>query len=373
MPFPSRNLYLPAPPATVLVLAAAFALSGPADAAPPQRQQCDQQDSGARIKCKFGNIIEQQQASVEMISFMPGFPQSQKDALVEQVNRNRRAQGRSAEEDFKTLAKKAHPKCQVLEITGDGIGDDDGVCKGNEECVEVAGDQIGNDDGVCKPRNGKNRETCVEICDQEGLNSDPDNFDDDPNQDSQGRDVERHLDEVTNQYIELNEMLEEDLQVRAAARILTENGDPCAQVFAARHNINFVAFTLGFAETMQAGHNVLENFCRQDVLGNNVSAPCAVSAGIAGIARVTLAVLQFDDGNVNSDTIDGTYACLQSLNTSAGETNQSLDAIQTKLNTLEQMMNSLQNEVAEVKTLVTTPLGRREGFPAGNGDNRRGN
>ena len=38
----------------------------------------------------------------------------------------------------------------VSEVIDDGIGDDDGVCEGDEECVEVVGDGIGDEDGVCE-------------------------------------------------------------------------------------------------------------------------------------------------------------------------------------------------------------------------------
>ena len=36
-----------------------------------------------------------------------------------------------------------------VEVLGDGIGNEDGVCTSGEACVEVLGDGIGNEDGVC--------------------------------------------------------------------------------------------------------------------------------------------------------------------------------------------------------------------------------
>lgn len=191
---------------------------------PPAPATCDQQDSGERIKCKFGNLIDQEQTTAGMISSMPEATEAQKRALMNKSVQTSRAHGRTSEEDFKQLTKKASPQCQIREIEGDGVGDDDGVCKGNEDCVEAMNDQIGNDDGICRPRNGKNREACVEICDAETINSDPDNFDDDPNQESLGQDVEAQLDEATEQYVEINEMLDEEMQLRAAASILAANG-----------------------------------------------------------------------------------------------------------------------------------------------------
>jgi len=347
----------------VFATLAALALSGVALAAPPTPQTCDDADSGTRIKCRFGNIVEQQKKTAEMIDLGANFPESQKEALRKQVERTSRARNRTSAEDYKQITKKPRPVCQVLEIDGDGVGDDDGVCKGNEDCVEVAGDQIGNDDGICRPLNGRNREACVEICDDEAINSDPDNFDDDPTQESLGADVEEHLDELTDQYVELNEMLEQDMQLRSAARVMSANGDPCAVVIAARQNANLVAFTVGFADGARMGADIAEAFCRQDAAGFNSSVACSVSEGIAGVARIIAGAMQFGDADISSNTLDASYACLQSLNTAVGESNSDLDAIQSQLNTLQQMVDSLQRELGEVKLLVTTPLGRREGFP----------
>lgn len=385
MPGATRLHTFPRLPATALALLATIAFAAPLAAQPPPAPEtCEQADSGERLKCKFGNIVAQQQAASDMITFMPNVPEVQKQGLRNQVQRNSRAQGRTQASEFKQLTKKSKTSCQVLEIAGDGVGDDDGVCEPNEDCVEVLGDQIGDDDGVCQPRNGRNRETCVEICDAEAIDSDPDNFDDDPTQDSLGHDQEEQLDDITQQYMELNEMLDQEAQLRAAASLLAGTGEPCAAVIAARANTNTFAFLVGLADGTRIGADIAERFCDQSVFGANTAAVCSVIEGIAGAAKVTATVFQFGDATVDSDTIDASYTCLKSLDTdlqtlgtdlqgvsdSVGDSNAALASLQAQVNGLQQQINGLrqmvdqvQAGVTEVQRLVSTPLGQREGFP----------
>jgi hypothetical protein len=379
--------------ASALALLASLSFVTSISAQPPAPSVCDQQDSGERIRCRFGNIISQQRASAEMIAFMPSVPEKQKQALMKQVERNDRARGRTLAEEFKQLTKKSKTACQVLEIAGDNMGDDDGVCTGNEDCVEVMGDQIGDDDGICRPRNGRNREACVEICDEEAINSDPGNFDDDPTQPSLGKDVEEQLDDITDQYVELNQMLEQEAQLRSAAGILAGSGDPCATVIAARANVNTFAFLVGLAGGLRMGADIAERFCDQTAFGVNTAAVCSVIEGIAGAGQITATIFQFGDSSVDSDTADASFACLKSLSgdlgtlsadvgtlssdvrgigSAVGDGNAALAAIQTRiddlqlqLNGLRQMVDGVRGQVAEVRQLLSTPQGQREGFPGG--------
>jgi hypothetical protein len=381
----SLSLFSRLQPLALFSVLACFASPGPALAQPPPAPEtCDQQDSGARIKCKFGNIIAQQQSTAEMISSMPETSEAQRRALTNKAGQASRAHTRTSEVDFKQLTKKASPQCQIREIEGDGIGNDDGVCKGNEDCLEALNDQIGNDDGICHPRNGRNRETCVEICDAEAINSDPDNFDDDPNQESLGRDVEEQLDEVTEQYVEINDMLGEDAQLRAAVSILAANGDSCAAVITARSNDILLAALLAGDETLRGIADIFERICDQSVLGSNASIACVVLETAAALGSLANATFQSIEGQIDSDTMDQSFACLKgvslsvgasggsadtvhtkldSLRVSAGENDAALDSIQVRLDTLQQRVTELQQEITNVKTLLNTPQGRRDEFP----------
>ena len=187
-----------------LALFACLALADTAGAVPPVPADCDAVvDSGERIQCKYGNIVEQQLETAAMLANLPDLPQSQQQALMNQANRAENARSRASPIDFQQLTRKTESTCQVVELLIADMpvmgGDGDGICTMGETCSEVIGDGIGNDDGECSPRQGAKREVCVELCDAEALNSD-ENFD----EAGIGGDVEGQLDEMTDQYVELN-------------------------------------------------------------------------------------------------------------------------------------------------------------------------
>ena len=201
-------------PHILAIAATAFVLSaGVVTAAPPTPQACSDPDLGARVRCKFDNVVAQQDTTTDMLTQMPEIPDTQKQALMNQRDRLMTAFGRTTDDDYKQLAKKKDPKCQVAEVMNDGKGDDDGICTGNEDCLEVIGDQIGDDIQPCKTT-GKpsDREVCVEICDSMAVNSNPDNFD----ENGRGKDLEDELDDATEQYEALNQVLEEVVMLRSA-------------------------------------------------------------------------------------------------------------------------------------------------------------
>jgi len=358
----------------------------------PVRDACVQTDSGERIKCKFGNVIEQQRGAAEMIGQMGMLPGNQVDALMKQVERAGKAQGRTDAMSFKQLTKKSNVDCQVQEIIGDGKGDDDGICTGGEDCAEVIGDQIGNDDGICKPVNGAKRETCVQICDAPGINGNPDNFDDDPASNSAGQEIEESLDDLTDQYEDINTMLaNQPLDVGVESATFAATG-ACATVHRARPNANTVAFIVGAAEGARVAADIAERFCDQSVFGANTSAVCAVIEGVAGAGKIVAVALQFEDGDITSNVIDSTYACLQETSEATaaavdavgdvsddisavdlrvavvGQQVQTLDqrvvVLDQKVNELAQNLQAVQLTLVEVIRLLNTPQGKRPGFSA---------
>lgn len=381
-------------PAIMLAIFAAASLwaVSPAQAQAPVRDICDQTDSGERIKCKFGNVIEQQRGTADMIQQMGMLPGNQVDALMKQVERAGKAQGRTGAMSFKQLTKKSEVDCQVQEVIGDGKGDDDGICTSGEDCAEVIGDQIGNDDGICKPQNGAKREMCVQICDSAAVNDNPGNFDDDPASNSADAEIEETLDDLTDQYEEINSMLaNQPLDVGVESVALAATG-ACANVHRARPNANTVAFIVGAAEGARVAADIAERFCDQSVFGANTSAVCAVIEGIAGAGRIVAVALQFEDGDITSNTIDSTYACLQETSDATaaavdavgdvsddisavdlrvaivGQQVQNLDqrvvVLDQKVNLLAQNLEAVQLTLVEVIRLLNTPQGKRPGFNA---------
>jgi hypothetical protein len=327
-------------------------------------QNCDQTDSGERIKCKFNNILDQQEAAVGMLGENNSIPPSQRQAMQNQMTRSQRAQGRADSEDFKQLTKRSKTECQVAEIIGDGFGDDDGICKGgNEDCVEVLGDGIGDDDGICQQTGmPSQREVCAQICDAEAINANPNNFDDDPGQDSLGRDLEEQLNESAEQFVELNDTLESEMALQAAFRSSVANGDPCAAIFDSRPTFNASLIASQLAVTLRGIAGQAQPVCQFDISGFNGAIACVITETIAAIAEVIDDSLSMVDEEVDSDTIDASYACLGNLNASVGETNDALADITNQLQDVQSDLDLLQEQVSETNRLLVTPQGQREGF-----------
>jgi len=345
-------------------IAAGWLVAASAAGAAPPMKDCNQPDSGERIKCKFDNLLDQQEAAVDMLGESQSIPPSQRQAMKNQMARSKRAQGRAASEDFKQLTKKSKTACQVAEIIGDGLGDDDGICKGgNEDCVEVLDDGIGDDDGICQ-RTGKpsEREVCAQICDAEAINANPDNFDDDPSQDSQGRDLEEQLDESAEQFAELNDSLTSEMAVRSSFRAAVANGDPCAAIFGSRPSFNSSLIASQLAVTLRGIAGQAQPVCQFDISGFNGAIGCIITETAAAIAELIDDSLSLQDEEIDSDTVDASYACLGNLNASVGETNGALDDIMKQLQDVQSRLSLLQAQIAETNRLLLEPQGQREGF-----------
>ena len=311
--------------AAAFVLLASLALVAPARAQAPMPVDCDTEepdDSGARINCKFGNLIAQQIETATMMDGIPGLPQNQKDQIMDQAMRASNARGRATDEAFRGLTRRPDPTCQLVEFLDEGMpvggGNNDGICQMGETCSEVLGDGIGDDDGVCQPRQGARREICVQICDEEGIALDEENFDDDPFSNSRGRDTEDQLDDITDQYVELNSLMGSQAQLQSAASILAANGNSCSALITRRANTTAFIIAVVAADTARGVADILERGCDQTAFGFNGSTVCIVTETVASVARLISTGFEFSDASIDSDTIDVSYECLGDLSTEVG-------------------------------------------------------
>lgn len=337
-------------------------VSHPAVAQPPSPVLCDQQETGDRIKCKFGNIMDQQNTATDMLGNMPSIPDRQKKAMVNLADRSNRAKNRTHASDFKQLTKKSNPQCQIAELLDDLKGDDDGICRGNEVCLEVLNDGIGNDDEICVTK-GKpsEREVCVQICDSEAISSNPDNFDD-PMQDSLARDLEEQLDETTAQYVELNSSLETQTNKQAQFSALVAANNPCAAVFEQRPTFLAGLIASQVAVTARGVAGQVGTVCDLDVAGFNATPACLVTETIAAVAEIIDDSIDYLDSSVDSDTIDANYACVKELSSKVGESNDVLNTIVNQLTTVQQQIGMLHEQINLVNEQLQTPQGQRDNW-----------
>ena len=333
---------------------------------------CDAPTSEERVKCKLQNALDQAEDTTAMVMMMEDVPENHKHALMQETIRARRAEGRTGKDDFKHMMKKKHAGCQVVEQDEPGTagatdGDNDGICTGSEICAEAQGDGIGNDDAQCDPRNGKNREICAEICDEEGIAIE-ENLDA-----AAGQELEDDLDRATDHFMELNHRLEEDMVVQARVRQLMENDDPCAAVMVGglsrppnvedRKPNALLGAALVVRDVQKLQADIADKACSVDGVGFNVKVVCAVFEGIRAIAIVVATVQEIKRDKVTSATLDMSFECIKKLDREVGESTAALDAIKERVATLEQQVAEADHELMEVMRLVTTPPGRRPEYP----------
>ncbi len=325
---------------------------------------CEQTDSGERLKCKFGNIIKQQEESADKLSSMGNIPQDRTDKLKRQVGKTKNTHGKTEIGDFKQFTKKQKVQCDIVElsIADGGNGDDDGICEGNEICAEDNSDQIGNNDGVCSPKNGKKREMCLEICDDEAIRGNPKNFDDTPG--SRGADMEQVLDDITDDYVELNGNLDEGVAVSSMTSSFStlSSDDPCQAVMSSRptqQQLDRSFMATYIAENLS---EQFDNVCNYDAAGFNVAVACIVTDGIYIVAKGISDTISSANEGVDSETIDATLACVKTIQESSDDQAQQLDNIENKLSTVENKLDSALNKLTETIELLETPQGQRSNF-----------
>ena len=347
-------------------------LIAPAALAAPPMQDCagmHPDDSGERMKCLYGNLMVQQEETTDMLMMMgqlSEISESQMDRLHKMMDRNTRAMERIPGEDFRQLVRKRTSRCGVAPL--DPM-DEDGICKGNEECEEVIGDGIGDDIQPCKTK-GKpsDREVCVEICEEQGI-TDPRGFDDDPTDPTNlGADMEEEITDITEEYAEVNEMLAEEIRLRAAAQAfaMDPNASDCdiaINAIAQRSRDDVAVALLILAETV----NVLEQIC--DAAGDFHIGPvpakvvCSIGAVAAGVTQVLSDLRDNRDGNIDSATMDATVGCVQDLLVEVGSNNDLLDDVLDDLATVKGELMIVREQLDTTIRLLNTPPGRRESFP----------
>lgn len=321
----------------------------PARAVPPVPAVCDQADVGERLKCKHDNAIAQQD---HMVGVIEGSPLSdlltdaQMTGLSNARNRAVRAAGRANPSDFKTLSRKRNVTCQIQEFSGDG----DGVCesKMNEQCLEVIGDGIGDDVQPCRLTGPPGqREVCAEICDEQAINENEDNFDEEF-----AADMEQIYDDVTNQTMEANEVLETEALSMPSLRALAVSGNSCSFASGGLTRVPFVAFVVvkTLAVTTRGVADIAERGCDQTAFGFNGGAVCIATETIASLAAIAWNAVDEIEGTLDSLTIDAMLACARDTRTEIGMVMNQLGALQGGIGGVQGEIGDVKGEVAALQT-----------------------
>ncbi len=311
---------------------------------------------GETLKCKFDLMTEEGQKTIDELQQPPYkdlLPPAQLEGLKKARGNMDRSKNRLKPDDFHLMAKKKATACQWVESSEPGAQhNDDGICipdpPDNEDCAEVIGDGIGNDDGICRPRKGKKREVCVQICDEEAVLLDESNVDDDTVAELDGI-----FDNMARHSREVNDGLSQAGPDLLAAPLVAGSNNPCdidAQGLT-RTNDVLKALARGAATGARGGAEIAERFCDQ-LVAANCGACCAPGEAVAGALEAASTAIDIIEETINSATIDAALACVKAIKTTAGNSNATLLQIQSSL-------AAAQEEQDEILRLLTTPLGQR--------------
>jgi hypothetical protein len=373
-----------------------------ARAAPPALRDCDAvvpaDRYNDRLDCRTENVNEALFEYVDaVIAFDrlgrtmfrgPIFSDSQTESLLAGRERAQSAKNRAHDaQAFRGAVRKqksADEDCYVKEIIGDmggpKGGDDVQPCEANEDCEEVIGDGIGDDDGICKMK-GANREVCVQVC-QQPLLTDDDNYD--PNV---AVDTEQGLDELELALRDATgEIATASILMRVAyAKIPAGRAPTDCELY--QFDLFPGPASLQAAQVVKnasgAAFNGCSVGCNQDAFGWNCEAACLALAIVDGIANAVNDGFTVTDGNNGgaqldrvarcttqldtqvraiSSTVDGNQASLDEVNVRLNEVSAQLEAITAQINALAGAMSLRFDHVDEQ---LCTPQGQRACFPSG--------
>ncbi|HXI03284.1 MAG TPA: hypothetical protein VNI57_08910 [Candidatus Saccharimonadales bacterium] len=348
---------------------------------------------GECLKSKYGEVLDKQEQMKPKLMDLPCFKDhpDRQERLQRAMARGRNAYDRSDDEDFRRLTrmkgKKAGACPFYAEIIGDGVGNDDGRCTGQEACLEVIGDGVGNDDGVC--------DETVEVCECE----------DEYDQTGLGVDIEDSLDDTLNALDELDAELDNQPARMATPAYGTTSSTDLTQadysslVSSTRTSNVLAAVAQSVVLYMETNYTLVEHVCAQDYGGFNVELACVPSQMYYQVAKIVYDALAFHDGQIDSAEIQGAYlragdiwervgivqsavgsdstpdettlhgkvdslkGSVGSIGADIGELDKKVAAMQTRLDSLEEKLVALKGQLEAIEALLLSPQGRRPGFP----------
>jgi hypothetical protein len=324
---------------------------------------------------------------------LPGFkdhPERQ-ERLKRAMERGKNAHARSDGDDFRRLTKKKGKKknedCQFYaEIIGDDVGNDDGKCTGQEDCLELVADGVGDDDGVC--------DDALEVCECE----------DEYDQAGMGVEIEDSLDDTLDALDELDAELDRQSARMAASdytasssTVLTQ-ADYSALVSSTRTDNVLAAVAQSVVLFMETNYVLVEHVCAQDFGGFNVELACIPAHMYFQVAKIVYDAFAFHDGQIDSAEIQGAYlragdvwdrlgvvqgsvgsdptedpttlhgkvdgitGSVGSVGEGVGELDKKVILMQQQLGTMDGKIDALEKKLEAIEALLLSPQGQRPGF-----------
>jgi hypothetical protein len=120
---------------------------------------------------------------------------------------------------------------------------------------------------------------------------------------------------------------------------------------------------MGQAATSCSIHNQCDSAANQDVLGNNGSIVCVVTATLAAIADIVEVTAKALDDDVTGLRFDASMGCMMQMDVEIKALQAQAGRTEEKLGEVDRKVDAIQARLNEVVDLLNTPQGRRPGFP----------
>lgn len=338
-------------------------------------ESCDPEVKGKKIQESAAKLSETICGTSDIVSSdnTGFFSAKEKDFYAKQCDRTKgwvNAPGRDS--TFASVGKKNEDSCYIVEIEGDDIGDDDGVCTQNEKikggCSEPIDDGIGDNDGVCeetresfsgKGKKVKSWETCEEVCiiPEEEVQTDCSTLE---TMDGLLQDADTELSELNTQVSSqlqvlaeqrelYNEISVEDPIKDNCANVLLVNldsdvGGPLGSYSGTGRAIEFNDFLWAntVAEITIGMANICTDTLGTDFFGSNALIACSALHVRQSVATGVLSSMELLDDNITSARLDNAATCIKQM---------------------DEKLNGIEKKLDEIIRLLNTPTGRRDSFP----------
>lgn len=338
-----------------LALFLAVLASNPTLAQPTEPQCGKGQGKGADIATCAEEILVEQQRTIDLLEDMTqkmgamGLLQAdQMDAATRQLGfiRNSHVRGRSEKnlattEDFDALIVKDDPSvCEFRLLPRFAMGPPPRPICTDEQLAE---------------------NQCEEVCDFSPSEK--------ARNDQRGLRFEEDLADALEQTKIANDELENGMNSLGALsfQILAAADDPCG--FDSPHpNLEpFPAASIMFHNQILIAQELItalgKDVCNQTAACFNTSTACTVLTILEAAQKALTGFVNTINGNFTSAKVDATFDCVNGLKADSDNQGAQLNVLEGKVDAVKDDVAELRALVAEVRSLLSTPQGLREGFP----------
>lgn len=182
--------------------------------------------------------------------------------------------------------------------------------------------------------------------------------------------LEEDLAEALEQTRIANDDLEAGTESLAALSLqgFAADADPCEFVNPHPAVAPFPPGSIMFHNQILVAHETITNIgkgaCRQDAFGFNASSGCIALDILQGVQKGLTTFVTTTNVNYTAAKVNATFDCVTGLKAASDDQDAKLATLERKVDTVTKDVAAVKALLDEVRVLLSTPQGQREGFPA---------